>query len=890
MKKYIHSLLIILLALAACNTEDLTPDIPQTIKKEKINGYVQKGPFVSGTSILMNELNSDLVQTGKIFTSNIINDLGLFEVNNIELTSSFVEFTASGFYFDEVSGKISNSPLTLTAISDISNRPSINVNVLTHLEKRRVETLIKEGKSFVDAKTQSRNELLAVFSMSLNNNASLEEFDVSKNTEEGAVLLAVSIILQAKRSVGELTELLSRIQNDFSSNGKLDDDKILYALRISMIDLDYEEIRLQVERRFKDLNNNSEIPNFESQIQKFLMPKNLNITIQGQGSVEEKLISNPSGKEYPINSIVELTPIPDDGWTFDSWSGDLTGNKIPESVTLNEQKEIIAIFKRLEFPVNVTVEGEGTVEQRIIDDPNSRKYPFESVVELTAVPAEGWAFDGWSGEVVGRENPLILTIKNDINITVKFSKPIFKILDNGITCFCEGVNPGNKGIIDGVEYEAVDNELLKKRRDEGADLTKLCTSLVTNLDGFFEGRQFNGAIGNWDVSNVTSMQRTFKESSFNQPIGSWDVSNVTDISAMFMFSPFNQSLENWDVSSVNFMSRTFQGSKFNQPIGNWDVGNVRDMSWMFNESPFNQDIGAWDVGNVTNMNSMFWDSSFNQAIGSWDVSQVTDMVNLFHTTPFNQPIGNWNVSKVKNLQGLFINTPFNQSLENWDVSNVESIRYMFASCPFNQPLANWDVSKVKDMSGLFSGNSKFNQPIGNWNVSNVEEMIFMFQGANSFNQPLNDWDVSKVTTMAYMFIWSGFDQPIENWDVSNVVNMKNMFQGSSFNQPLNKWDVSNVTDMSYMFDGSSFNRPLDNWDVSNVENMRHMFSGSMFNQDIGSWNVSKVENMTWMFHNARFNQDISKWCVIKIPSEPFNFSTSSTLRNENKPIWGTCPD
>ena len=40
---------------------------------------------------------------------------------------------------------------------------------------------------------------------------------------------------------------------------------------------------------------------------------------------------------------------------------------------------------------------------------------------------------------------------------------------------------------------------------------------------------FNGAIGNWDVSNVSSMQQLFSGAvAFNQNIGSWNISNITN--------------------------------------------------------------------------------------------------------------------------------------------------------------------------------------------------------------------------------------------------------------------------------------------------------------------------------------------------------------------------
>lgn len=114
---------------------------------------------------------------------------------------------------------------------------------------------------------------------------------------------------------------------------------------------------------------------------------------------------------------------------------------------------------------------------------------------------------------------------------------------------CSSASPGDRGFVDGVEYEAVDNNLIRVRISERVDATKLCTSLVTDMNNLFSGEGanyniFNQRIGNWDVSNVTNMKRMFLYSEFNQPIGNWDVSSVTDMSYMFTGSPFNKSISN----------------------------------------------------------------------------------------------------------------------------------------------------------------------------------------------------------------------------------------------------------------------------------------------------------------------------------------------------------
>lgn len=636
MRKFLLTPIILFLLFASCGTEDQNPYKMQTIKKEKISGFVQKGPFVSGTTITMNELNPQLIQTGKVFTSTIINDLGLFEVNNVELSSKFVEFTSSGFYFNEVSGEISNSPITLTSLSDISDKNFINVNVLTHLEKRRLEVLLKEGKSFAQAKNQSRNELLSIFSMTSNNNAFFEQFDISKNTEEGAILLAVSVILQGNRSVGQLTELLSRIQNDFGNNGKLDDENIINSLRTSSMDSDLKEIRKNIENRFKDLNSSSSVPAFEKQLFKFLSFREypLNITLEGEGSVEEKIISNISGREYPYGTVVELTPKPKEGWIFDSWSGDLSGNEIPKNITLYKER----------------------------------------------------------------------------NVKVKFvKKPIFKIDSNNITCVCENVKPGDKGLINGVEFEAVDNDLLRKRLSEGADLKKVCTSLVTNLAGLFGGTPaFNQEIGNWDVSNVTNMETMFYQSSFNKSIDKWNVGNVENMKYMFFDSKFNQPIGTWNVSKVTNMEGMFQTSQFNQPIADWNVSKVTNMFRMFHNSIFNQPIRSWNVSNVTNMSRMFWATQFNQSIKEWNVSKVTNMNRMFNASLFNQQIGGWDVSNVTDMEGMFWVSPFNQEIGNWKVDKVLNMDYMFWDTPFNKNISKWCVAKISSEPKDFSKNSPLN--------------------------------------------------------------------------------------------------------------------------------------------------------------------------------------
>ena len=326
---------------------------------------------------------------------------------------------------------------------------------------------------------------------------------------------------------------------------------------------------------------------------------------------------------------------------------------------------------------------------------------------------------------------------------------------------------------------------------------------------------------------------------------------------------------------VNNMDVLFQGkSDFNSNINFWDTSSVSTMTGMFNNaSSFNQDIGNWDTSSVTEMRAMFKGaSSFNQDIGNWDTSSVIEMRTMFAlASSFNQDIGSWNVSSVTNMREMF-----------------------YLAISFNQDIGDWVTSSVTTMQQLFNKATAFNQDIGTWDVSSVTTMKWMFDSASSFDQDIGDWDTSSVTNMRNMFTKAfAFNQDIGRWNVSSVTTMQAMLQSATvFNQDLDDWDTSNVTSMHGMFgNASSFNGNISNWNTAAVTDMYEMFiNATSFNRDISNWNASSVTNISGMFRDASaFNQNLSGWCVTNITSEPNDFATGSSLTNQNKPVWGTCP-
>ena len=103
----------------------------------------------------------------------------------------------------------------------------------------------------------------------------------------------------------------------------------------------------------------------------------LTITTVGNGSVSR---NNPG--PYHYGDVVQLTAVPDTGWNFDSWAGDLTGSANPVSITIDGNKTVTALFT--EYRLAITTVGNGSVSR---DKP--LPYQYGDVVELTAIPT--WA-------------------------------------------------------------------------------------------------------------------------------------------------------------------------------------------------------------------------------------------------------------------------------------------------------------------------------------------------------------------------------------------------------------------------------------------------------------------------------------------------------------------
>lgn len=243
-------------------------------KSYSINGNIQKGPFIQGSSITIQPLNSNLKPIGQMFTTQTANDAGLFELDGVN--SKFADIIATGYYFDEVVGKISSSMLTLRSIADLEDGAATNVNILTTLTYNRIKSLVtNDGKDVTEAQNQAEKELYTALGIpaDLQPNVSCGAMNIANNGEGDGLLLALSAILQDGRSVGELTEYISKFAYDLADDGQVSETLVekfnLDGRHLFRFD---DRIKNNLRARYEDLGIECNIPEFSQYMPYFGKP------------------------------------------------------------------------------------------------------------------------------------------------------------------------------------------------------------------------------------------------------------------------------------------------------------------------------------------------------------------------------------------------------------------------------------------------------------------------------------------------------------------------------------------------------------------------------------------------------------------------------------------
>ncbi|MHA1271580.1 MAG: outer membrane protein assembly factor BamB family protein [Candidatus Helarchaeota archaeon] len=343
-----------------------------TTSQYNISGFIQKGPFIQGSSVMIQELDNNFNPTGVVYSIETKDDFGSFSMNQTQISTNYIEIITEGYYFNEILGQISESTLTLRVIAKISDSENININILTTLESNRIKYLIlHEGKTFIEAKIQAEQELLRIFNIPediISNITTFDQMDISKTGISNAILLAISATLQGNNTVGELSELISKISSDIETDGTLDNPIYINEIKNNGISLAFSSIKSNLEQRYHNLGlTNLTVPNFEDFIDS-----------DGDGIINlyDYTLLGPTGP------ITNLTPtfnwtdsnLPNASYHIQISTNDLFDNIIEEATNLTESSYTINTTLNNTYPNyyywRVFVIGENDTESIWADHKN----------------------------------------------------------------------------------------------------------------------------------------------------------------------------------------------------------------------------------------------------------------------------------------------------------------------------------------------------------------------------------------------------------------------------------------------------------------------------------------------------------------------------------------
>ena len=136
---------------------------------------------------------------------------------------------------------------------------------------------------------------------------------------------------------------------------------------------------------------------------------------------------NPDQTTYNAGTVVTLTAAPNTGYTFTSWGGDLSGSTNPATITMDGDKSVSATFTQNVYSLTVNHIGIGSVSRY-----PSGPYHYNDIVDLTATPAIGWSFTGWTGDLTGTTSPASITMDGHKVVTATFTQNEYSLTVNTV--------------------------------------------------------------------------------------------------------------------------------------------------------------------------------------------------------------------------------------------------------------------------------------------------------------------------------------------------------------------------------------------------------------------------------------------------------------------------
>ncbi|HMP20198.1 MAG TPA: right-handed parallel beta-helix repeat-containing protein [Ferruginibacter sp.] len=141
------------------------------------------------------------------------------------------------------------------------------------------------------------------------------------------------------------------------------------------------------------------------------------LTTSATPSAGGSISRSPNATSYAAGTVVTLTATPAAGYIFTGWSGAVTGTATSVTVTMSANRSVTANFV---LAYSLTTTASPSAGGSVSRSPNATTYASGTVVTLTANPAAGYVFTGWSGAVSGTATSTTVTMSANRTVTANF--------------------------------------------------------------------------------------------------------------------------------------------------------------------------------------------------------------------------------------------------------------------------------------------------------------------------------------------------------------------------------------------------------------------------------------------------------------------------------------
>lgn len=353
---FASSALVTGLCLNACgNMTILDEETNASLVEGDVSGVSQKGPFASGSSVTLYEMDENLHQTGLHFETVIDNDSGKYNIKEVSINGPYAWMVVNGYFMNELTGKLSSRKISLNGLVSVEDGDNVNLNVLNHLAFNRINYLVQQGKSVAAAKKQAEGEVLKAFGFE-SDETSFDRMSIFSDGEGDAKLLAISLIMlyqqdevlysEAVEDMGTecrtedecdlryslhefvddgglVIDLMAQISYDIETDGTWDNDSLKKEMMKRVGLAGNNGIYARVEKNLKKMGARK-IPDFEKYLKVFSPKDSLwghcnrenEIVLFGQRSLmkgAKRICVNSQWKNYEGVRGLGIPPVDTDG-------------------------------------------------------------------------------------------------------------------------------------------------------------------------------------------------------------------------------------------------------------------------------------------------------------------------------------------------------------------------------------------------------------------------------------------------------------------------------------------------------------------------------------------------------------------------------------------------